>query len=72
MSTIQFHNSGVAEGYFRLAGSGARRFQMGDNQGITMGLQMSGNLQVDGTGNSYLAGNVGIGTSAPAYKLDVI
>lgn len=45
---------------------------MGDNQGITMGLQMSGNLQVDGTGNSYLAGNVGIGTSAPAYKLDVI
>lgn len=47
MSSIQFHNSGVAEGYLRLSGSGARRFQMGDNQGVTMGLQMSGNLQVD-------------------------
>lgn len=41
MSAIQFHNSGIAEGYFRLAGSGARRFQMGDTQGVTMGLQMS-------------------------------
>lgn len=71
MSTIQFHNSGVAEGYLRLTGSGTRRFQMGDSQGVTMGLQMSGNLQVDGTGNSYVAGNVGIGTSAPGYKLDV-
>jgi len=32
---------------------------------------MSGNLQVDGAGNSYFSGSVGIGTSAPAYKLDV-
>lgn len=71
MSSIQFHNSGVAEGYFRLANGGARRFQIGDNQGVTAGLQMSGNLQVDGTGNSYVAGNLGIGTSSPGTKLEV-
>lgn len=61
----------MAEGYLRLTGTGTRRFQMGDNQGVTMGLQMSGNLQVDGTGNSYAMGSLGIGTASPGYKLDV-
>jgi endosialidase-like protein len=69
--SIQFHAAGASEGYIRLAGSGTRRFQIGDNQGVTTGLQMSGALSVDGTGSSYIQGNVGIGATSPSYKLDV-
>jgi hypothetical protein len=34
-------------------------------------LESGGELMVMGTGNSYIMGNVGIGTTSPAYKLDV-
>ncbi|MBU0649475.1 hypothetical protein KJ969_05275, partial [Patescibacteria group bacterium] len=34
-------------------------------------LQLDGNLNVDGTGNSYIKGNVGIGTTGPSRKLHV-
>lgn len=71
VANIQFHNSGVSEGYFQLANGGQRRFQIGDNQGVTTGLQMSGPLYVDGTGNSYVSGNLGIGTTGPGNKLHV-
>jgi hypothetical protein len=38
----------------------------GGNVNIT-----DGNLQVDGTGDSYFQGNVGIGKTSPSYTLDV-
>ncbi|MDD5693457.1 MAG: hypothetical protein PHU86_03225 [Patescibacteria group bacterium] len=34
-------------------------------------LTVNGQLQVTGTGNSYVSGNVGIGTTSPGYALDV-
>ena len=70
-TSIQFHNGGSSEAYIRLAHGGQRRFIVGDNQGETAGLQMSGPLYVDGTGVSYIAGSVGVGTSTPGAKLDV-
>jgi hypothetical protein len=60
---IQFHDAGVSEGYFQLANGGQRRFQIGDNQGVTTGLEMSGPLYVDSTGYSYVNGNLGIGSA---------
>ena len=32
----------------------------------------SGQLNVNGAGNNYFAGNVGIGTANPGYKLDIV
>jgi hypothetical protein len=37
----------------------------------TGNLQLDGVLQVDGTGDSYINGNVGIGTTSPGAKLQV-
>jgi hypothetical protein len=45
--------------------------------GITLGgtrvaaFDAGGNLRVDATGSSYFMGNLGVGTTSPAYKLDV-
>ena len=71
--TLEFHAAGYHEGYLRLLGNqgGQRRFQMGDHQGVGMGLEMSATLYVNGTGNSYLMGNTGVGTSSPNGRLDV-
>lgn len=71
--TLQFHTGGYYEGYMRLVGleGGPRRFIFGDHQGSGMGLQMSGPLYVDDTIKSYIKGNVGIGTTSPAARLDV-
>jgi len=49
---LQFHNQGEAEAYIRLAGGGpagsgrdgGRRFEIGDNQGVTTDLKISGNV----------------------------
>ena len=64
MSWLQFHNSGEAEGYIRLAGgaasgirSGQRRFEIGDSQSVGTSLTVTG--------------NIGIGTTSPGYKLHV-
>lgn len=54
-SSIGFHDSDNDVGSIRYKG---RLFTIGDNDGW-------------GLANVYLPGNVGIGTSAPAYKLDV-
>jgi hypothetical protein len=72
LPTIQFHSSGYREGYMRLAGNDPyqRRFVFGDNQGQGMGLQMSGSLNVDGWGVSYINGPLGLGVW-PSTKLDV-
>ncbi len=68
---LQFHNGGIAEGYIQLANGGTRRLQLGDHQGANMGLQMSGPLYVDNTGNSYIMGNLGVGTNSPWNRLHV-
>lgn len=44
LARIQFHNSGVSEGFIALAGSGTRRMLFGDFQSVTMGIEASGNI----------------------------
>jgi len=64
--TLQFHDSGVAEGQIILQGDiggGQRGFRFQSVQ-TSMGGRFTGNLLVDG--------NVGIGTASPGYKLDVV
>ncbi|MGE4350646.1 MAG: hypothetical protein AB7E52_00475 [Bdellovibrionales bacterium] len=46
MATLQFHNAGVHEGFLRLATGSPRRFEMGDNQGAGMGLDLNGGLKL--------------------------
>ncbi|MCM2339341.1 MAG: DUF5011 domain-containing protein [Burkholderiales bacterium] len=41
------------------------------SMGINGNIQMDGILTVSGTGNTTIAGNVGIGTTAPVTRLDV-
>lgn len=73
MSWLQFHNAGEAEAYIRLAGggpaggprAGQRRLEIGDSQGVTTGLTVTGNVGI-GTTNlnsrlnvSWNANNLG-------------
>jgi hypothetical protein len=46
---------------------GVEALRLDENQNATFG----GTIAVQGTGNSSFAGNVGIGTTSPSYKLDV-
>lgn len=46
VATLQFHNSGVHEGFIRLMNDQPRRFQMGDHQGAGMGLDLNGGLKL--------------------------
>lgn len=56
MSWLQFHNAGEAEAYIRLAGggpagsprAGQRRLEIGDSQGVTTGLTVTGNIAAGG------------------------
>jgi hypothetical protein len=73
-ATIEFHNSGYSEGYIRLDGGGSdRRLVLGDHQNWGMGLEINGNTNIKASpnqaGNLYVAGNVGIGTTAPGSGL---
>lgn len=43
VASIQFHNSGVSEGYIKLSNGGARRMIFGSYQ-TTMGIEASGNI----------------------------
>lgn len=56
MSWLQFHNSGEAEAYIRLAGggpaggprAGQRRLEIGDSQNVKTGLTVTGNVAAAG------------------------
>ena len=61
---IQFHNSGVSEGYIELANGGARRFILDDSQGNRMGLDVTGNLTVVGNSNTCQLVSYSGGTTA--------
>jgi hypothetical protein len=57
------------------ASTGTLTLQSGDSAGVfrvyTASLYANGVLQVAGTGDSYILGNVGIGTTSPIGKLDL-
>jgi len=52
------------------ANSALRATYLGDSFNVTADSQ--GNLQVDGTGDSYFMGDVAIGTTSAGYRLDVL
>ncbi|MBI2474737.1 MAG: hypothetical protein HYV68_03475, partial [Candidatus Taylorbacteria bacterium] len=58
--------------YYPTGGAGVKTLGLFGNQDTTLNLKLAdGILQVDGTGNSYIQGNVGIGTTSPQTKLNV-
>jgi hypothetical protein len=56
-ASISFHNAGVAEGTLELANGGTRRLRIFDNQGLGMGLEMSGSLLVNSGANEFRGGS---------------
>lgn len=77
LPSIQFHTAGFQEGFLRLA-SADRTFEIGDNQGAGANFALRNpentgrNVFLAANGSSYFnAGNVGIGTTSPSYKLQV-
>jgi hypothetical protein len=57
------------------ASTGTLTLQSGDSAGVfrvyTASLYANGVLQVGGTGDSYILGNVGIGTASPSQMFDI-
>lgn len=71
-ASISFHNGGISEATFELAGTTPRRFRMFDNQNLQMGLELTGDLGARGaalTGNATVGGNVAITGDATARGL---
>jgi len=68
-STADYATTAGSADHATYANSALRALYLGDSFNVTADSQ--GNLQVDGTGDSYLMGNVGIGTTVPQHKLDV-
>lgn len=51
-ASISLHNGGIHEGNIELAGSGARRIRLYDNQGAGMGLDATGSISAGGSVNA--------------------
>jgi hypothetical protein len=75
---IQFHAGGYQEAFLRLASS-SRTLEIGDAQNIGTELAIMNNdatvrnVVISGKSISYfMGGNVGIGTTTPAYKLSIL
>jgi hypothetical protein len=75
-NSVLWNEAGVRSWTMGTASStGTLTLQSGDAAGVfrvyTASLYANGVLQVGGTGDSYILGNVGIGTASPGAKLDV-
>jgi hypothetical protein len=57
-STLQFHNSGVSEGFMRLSNGGSRRIIFGSYQ-TTMGIEASGSVTAGGASRMWTAKRTG-------------
>lgn len=62
-STLQFHNSGVSEGFMRLSNGGARRIIFGSYQ-TTMGIEASGSVTAGGASRMWASKRTGYVQSA--------
>lgn len=70
---ILFFEASVVTGFNGVTDneSSTPRFNQGYDQGDDFDWEVSGNNTFTGHGGSYPSGKVGIGTSSPAYKLDI-
>jgi len=64
LGIVPVNYGGTGTGSGSITGSGALTFTSGSNTNIT--------LTPGGTGNSILNGNIGIGTTAPTHKLEIV
>jgi len=71
-TALTFFDGSAAESIYALdLRLGATYSTLDSNDPGNGGIYAAGILKVAGTGNSSIAGNVGIGTTGPGYKLDV-
>ena len=64
LGIVPVSNGGTGTSSGSITGSGALTFTSGSNTNIT--------LTPGGTGNSILNGNIGIGTTTPTHKLEIV